>query len=63
MVLLWIYLILILLSILDIINFHKGGSLTSIIIMLSLGHLYHKYKPMEFKELVKLIRDKLIKKE
>lgn len=27
------------------------------------GYLYDKYKPMEFKELVKLIRDKLTKKE
>lgn len=62
-VLLWIYIILIILSILDIINFDRGGVFTSTVVAFFLAHLYHRYKPMEFKELIKLIKNGFFTKE
>jgi hypothetical protein len=49
------------LNIFNIISFKTTPA--SILPGLMLGYLYHRYKPMEFKELIKLIKNKLIKKE
>jgi lipopolysaccharide export LptBFGC system permease protein LptF len=58
---LWVIFVLIVLDIFEIINFRTTPS--SILPGLILGYIYYKYKPMEFKKLIKLIKEKLYKKE
>jgi len=47
------------LSNLDIIVFDRGGTFGTAIIAVVFGFLYHKYKPMTIKELIKLILNKI----
>ncbi|MGA1939477.1 hypothetical protein [Arcobacter sp. YIC-310] len=56
---LWLYLTAILLNIFEVINFNRGGVFGTAIIAFVFGYIYHKFKPMEFKELSKFIKKKL----
>ena len=55
---LWVYIIAMILYIFDVITFDKGGIFTSTFVSFICASIYHKYKPMELKELIKLFLNK-----
>lgn len=55
LLILWLYFMAIVLSIFEIISFNRGGVVGTTIICFFCGYIYHKFKPMKFKELLEKI--------
>lgn len=55
LLILWGYIVAIILSLFNMINFDRGGPGTTIFITVLFGSIYHKLKPMDFKDLLEKI--------
>ena len=54
----WYIFIIMILDIFNVINFNVNNVGSLSFVAIPFGYIYHKYKPMEFKELLKIIREK-----